>query len=97
LLGEECFSLCKSLSSITFESGSRLSRIDKKAFYETGLIEIILPASVRFLGFECFSYCKSLSSIKFESGSRFLGHEREALSRTGWIVRGCSSTKLRKV
>jgi hypothetical protein len=45
-LGEECFSQCKSLSSVRFESGSRLSRITNGAFYGTGLVEIILPASV---------------------------------------------------
>jgi hypothetical protein len=84
-LGFECFSLCKSLSSIIFESGSRLSRIEARAFYETGLIEMIVPASIEFLGLECFSNCTSLSSITFESGSKFQGNEREVLSRTGWI------------
>jgi hypothetical protein len=29
MLGERCFSGCRSLSSITFESGSRLSRIEE--------------------------------------------------------------------
>jgi hypothetical protein len=54
--------------SITFESGSRLSRIKANAFCGTGLIEIIIPASIEFLGEESLSKCNSLSSITFESG-----------------------------
>jgi hypothetical protein len=53
-----------------FESGWKLSRIEKRAFRETGLVEMILPASVEFLGEECFSDCRSLSSVTFEQKSR---------------------------
>jgi hypothetical protein len=42
-IGANCFSWCGSLSSISFESGSRLSRIEESAFNKTGLIEIIVP------------------------------------------------------
>jgi hypothetical protein len=35
---------------VGFESGSRLSRIENHAFFEIGLIEIIVPASVKVLG-----------------------------------------------
>jgi hypothetical protein len=61
ILGDECFSLCGSLYSVTFESGSRLSRIEGRAFSETGFIEIIIPSSVEVLDEECFSWCGSLS------------------------------------
>jgi hypothetical protein len=57
------------------------------AFSGTGLVEIILPASVEVLGEECFSSCESLSSIAFEFGSKFLGNEKEILSQAGWIGR----------
>jgi hypothetical protein len=70
VLGESCFSVCESLSSVTFESGSILSRIEKWAFTGTGLIQIIIPASVEVLCEGCFSECKSLSSVRFESGSK---------------------------
>jgi hypothetical protein len=33
ILGSKCFSSCKSLSSITFESNSHLTRIESEAFY----------------------------------------------------------------
>jgi hypothetical protein len=80
ILGERCFSLCKSLSSVAFESGSRLSRIEKEAFDQTGLIEIILPSSVEILGEECFSDFRSLFSETFESESRLREFGRNAFS-----------------
>jgi hypothetical protein len=65
-----------------------LSRIENSAFIRTGLVEIIVPASVEVLGDGCFSYCRSLSSVTFESGSTLLGVEREVLQRAGWVGRG---------
>jgi hypothetical protein len=37
ILGSKCFSCCKSLSSITFESNSRLTRIESEAFSSSSL------------------------------------------------------------
>jgi hypothetical protein len=54
-------SLCRNWK----ESGSILSRIEKYAFNGTGLVEIILPASVEMLGESCFYDCGSLSSVTF--------------------------------
>jgi hypothetical protein len=71
--------------SLIFESGSRLSRIEKNTFSGTDLVEIILPASVEVLGEGCFAECRSLSWVTFESGSRFLGIEREILAQAGWF------------
>jgi hypothetical protein len=57
---------------VIFESGSRLSRIEYGAFFETGLIEIEIeiPASVEILCEECSAQSTSLSSIPFERSSR---------------------------
>jgi hypothetical protein len=57
--------------SLKFESMSRLSRIGKQAFAETGLIEIVIPSSVDLIGADCFVECRLLSSITYEAGSRF--------------------------
>jgi hypothetical protein len=80
MLGKWCFLECGSLTSVIFESDSRLSRIEKQAFSETGLIEIAIPASVEVLGDECFRECIQLRSVTFESGSRLREIGRDAFS-----------------
>jgi hypothetical protein len=37
-LGEECFSKCRSLSSVTFESVSRLLGIEKEVLHQAGWV-----------------------------------------------------------
>jgi hypothetical protein len=64
-----CFANCGSLTSVTFESSSKLQRIEESVFQWSGLTAIIIPASVEVLCKECFSYCRSLASIEFELGS----------------------------
>jgi predicted metal-binding protein len=70
VLGSHCFASCKSLSSITFESNSRLTRIVSFAFSLSLLQSISIPSNVEILGSNCLSCCHSLSSITFESNSR---------------------------
>jgi hypothetical protein len=55
---------------VTFESGSRLERIDEHAFCASGLQSIVIPSSVVALGKSSFSSCWRLESVVFESGSR---------------------------
>jgi hypothetical protein len=50
VLRQDYFCECRSLSSITFESGSRLSRIPIYPFRDTGLVEITIAALVEVLG-----------------------------------------------
>jgi hypothetical protein len=49
VLGKESFYECKSLESVTFESGSRLERIEESAFCESGLKSIEIPPGVTFI------------------------------------------------
>jgi hypothetical protein len=77
ILGSNCFSYCKSLSSITFESNSRLIRIELGAFYKSSLRSILIPSNVEILGSKCYFYCKSHSSITFESNSHLRRIESE--------------------
>jgi hypothetical protein len=58
--GERSFSQCKSLESVTFESDSRLERIEEEAFKWSLLKSIVIPSSVVVLGKESFSECYSL-------------------------------------
>jgi hypothetical protein len=78
ILGSHCFSSCDSLSSITFESNSCLTRIESSAFSFSSLESILIPNNVEILGSKCFSYCQLLSSITFESNSHLARIESEA-------------------
>jgi hypothetical protein len=80
IVGLKCFSNCKSLSSITFESNSHLTRIESAAFSYSSLQSILIPRNVEILESDCFSYCKSRSSISFESNSHLTRIESGAFS-----------------
>jgi hypothetical protein len=82
ILGSLCFNGCQSLSSISFESNSRLTRIESSAFSFSSLESIEIPRNVEILGSSCFYECESLSSISFESNSRLLRMESEAFRRS---------------
>jgi hypothetical protein len=58
ILGSNCFSSCKSLSSITFESNSHLTRIESETFFFSLLQSILIPRNVEILRSSCFSSCK---------------------------------------
>jgi hypothetical protein len=62
-LGSRCFSSCRSLSSISFESDSQFKCIASKAFYESSVKSIVIPRYVEIFDSKCFSSCYSLSSI----------------------------------
>jgi hypothetical protein len=88
-LGEGAFSSCRSLSAFTFESGSKLTRIEAFALLDCYVLKsICLPASVEFLGVSSYSSCWSLSSLTFESGSRLTLIPANT-------VNGCSSLQSR--
>jgi hypothetical protein len=63
MLCNSCFSKCNSLTSVTFESNSKLQRIEESAFVGSGLRPIHVPASVEVLCKLCFYCCTSLTSI----------------------------------
>jgi hypothetical protein len=46
---EAGFRICRSFSSGRFQSVSILSRIAKEGFFETGLVEMVIPPSVEFV------------------------------------------------
>jgi hypothetical protein len=52
-------------------------------FNGTGLIDLVIPASVKILGEECFAECKFLSSVRFEPGSRLSRIERGVFRDSG--------------
>jgi hypothetical protein len=70
------FTPCRSLSSITFESNSLLTRIESFAFSSSSIESIEIPRNVRFIEGSAFSHT-SLSSISIESGNETFVIERE--------------------
>jgi hypothetical protein len=83
ILCESCFSNCRSLTSVTFESNSKLQRIEEYAFADSGLTTIQVPASVEVLCKKCFNCCISLTSVTFESNSKLQRIEESAFTRSG--------------
>jgi hypothetical protein len=80
---------CESLSTVTFESGSKLSSIDKSAFqYCRSLSSICIPSSVEKVGKHCFDGCESLSAVTLESGSKLSPiDDLTVLPRFGQVLR----------
>jgi hypothetical protein len=69
-VGDCCFQGCPLLSTVTFESGSRLAIIGKDAFLCcSALSSICIPSSVERLPYRCFEGCESLYMVTFESDS----------------------------
>jgi hypothetical protein len=60
ILGSSCFSLCGSLSSILFESNSRLKRIESRAFYGCRL-SLVIPSTVVFVAYDAHPNVSQLS------------------------------------
>lgn len=64
--GDECFDVCKDLTSITIPSS--VTSLGKRCFSGcSGLTSITIPSSVTSLGESCFSGCRSLTSITIPS------------------------------
>jgi hypothetical protein len=77
MLGSSCFSCCKPLSSISFESNSRLIRIESNAFAWSSLESIEIPRNVQFIDDSTFA-CTTCNHISIEAG-----HERFAMNVQG--------------
>ncbi len=63
------FGSCPKLAYITFGKNSALKTIKYNAFRESGLGDLVLPASLTTIEQNAFSNCKSLGKVTFEPGS----------------------------
>jgi hypothetical protein len=82
-ISADCFYECKTVSEVTFESGTQLERIKKYTFAETGLKKVRIPSSVEYIGQHCFYQCKYLGKVTFEPGSKLGRIGESAFSGTG--------------
>jgi hypothetical protein len=71
IICSSCFSNCKSLSSISLESNSRLTRIESFAFSSSSLQSILIPRNVQFIDGSAFCDV-NVSSITIISGNNTL-------------------------
>jgi hypothetical protein len=71
ILDSNCFSSCKSLSSITFESNSYLTRIKSRAFHESSLQSILIPSTILFIASDAFEITLEIRLIDGDSYPSF--------------------------
>jgi hypothetical protein len=83
IVSESCFSNCTSLTTVTFESNSKLRRIESFPFRVSGLTTIEIPASVEVMCKYCFDKYKSLTIVTFESNSKLHQIEESAFAESG--------------
>ena len=70
--GDECFSGCSGLTSITIPSS--VTSLGNSCFHDcSALTSVTIPSSVTSLGDECFEYCSGLTSITIPSSVTSLG------------------------
>jgi hypothetical protein len=94
VIGSDCFSLCNTLSScshdrlsILFEEGSRLQRIEARAFASGLFGSIKIPRSVAFIDGSTFGISSGME-ISIEAGNAFYVMERKcimSLDRTRFV------------
>ena len=73
-LGDECFSGCSGLTSITIPSS--VTSLGESCFNRcSGLTSITIPSSVTSLGESCFNGCSGLTSITNRNTVTSLGYE----------------------
>jgi hypothetical protein len=97
-LGKSCFAGCPSLSSVTFESHSRLSLIERGAFSPCrSLSSFCIPLRVEMVSEECFSGSKSLSKVTIESGSGVFCLETSVFSECARLASACIPSSVQQV
>jgi hypothetical protein len=73
-IGEDAFSNCPLLTTVTFAPGSQLTTIEANSFYRCEkLTSIVLPDSVTSIGNFAFTLCKALTSINLTDSLTEIG------------------------
>jgi hypothetical protein len=78
---DSSFQSCRSLSAISFATGSKLARIGSDAFYDSR-VESVVPRNVEFIDAGAFNGCSRLSGAAFEPDSRMISIESLAFRMT---------------
>jgi hypothetical protein len=83
ILGKSSFSDCHSLESVTFETDSRLNKIEAFAFFWSGLRSITIHRQLLRQASSVFSRCILLESVMFEKDSQLERIEDFAFDMSG--------------
>jgi tRNA A-37 threonylcarbamoyl transferase component Bud32 len=71
IVGSKCFSSCKSLLSITFESNSHLTRIESEAFSFSFLQSILIPSTILFIASDAVDFASQIRLLDGNSCPEF--------------------------
>jgi hypothetical protein len=80
---DSCFDSCESLTSVTFDANSRLSRLENEAFCGSRLQSIHIPGSLEVICESCFYSSDSLTSVTFDANSQLSRLEKQVFSLSG--------------
>lgn len=70
-MGENAFTYCTKLTTVTFEKGSKLKSMGDRCLAQCfQLSEITIPASVETIGHSAFNGCHTLKRVIFENDSQ---------------------------
>ncbi len=93
LIGEEAFYRCNNLTTVTFETGSKLTSIGDYAFhYCTCLTSIEIPSSVTSIGTDVFYKCSGLESITVSGTGGTYTAQGNCLIKGTELVAGCKTS-----
>ena len=71
---EGAFSGASNLKNINFNELTALTEISEKAFANTGLVDVVIPANVQKIGNEAFKDCAKLVSVKLSDKTTSIGN-----------------------
>ena len=82
-IGNNAFTDCSNLATVTFAAGSQLTSIGDLAFYycNNSLNTITIPASVQTIGSNAFNSCNNLATVSFAAGSQLTTIENSAFDK----------------
>lgn len=73
-IGENAFEGCRNLRKVVFAPGSRLRKINKRAFIWCENLKIMeFPPLLQEIGDHAFAYCSSLKTVTFPASLRKIG------------------------
>ena len=65
VIGENAFTSCTGMTSVTFSTPSKLQFIGYHSFYQTNLTQVSIPATVEYVGVDAFGVINGLTKVVF--------------------------------